>query len=342
MLKEDEIRTLNHRIKQGDIEAFHTLYTECFEQLCTYACRFVYDQEEAQDIVQDSFYALWTNLRFYNPDYSVLTYLTQIVKNNCYNYLNSLRIHDEHRDKIIEALLFSDLHDSEPEEDIRRRLHEVLERTARARACHLAGPCAGEKETENHRRRNGHRRIHRQDPPETRHAGAPHPPQLHFDWDVKPVQSPQSPTAPSQTLQPLPNPPPKGGLIDLMLLFGDIGSRKPVGMLMNRCIGLWKPVGMLVYRCIGLRKPVGILVYRCIGSRKPVGILVYRRIGSRKPVGILVYRCIGSRKPIGMFMNRCISRRKPFGEPSLTPCTISPPSGEGLGGAARFGRGCRG
>ena len=51
MLKEDEIRTLNHRIKQGDIEAFHTLYTECFGQLCTYACRFVYDQEEAQDIV---------------------------------------------------------------------------------------------------------------------------------------------------------------------------------------------------------------------------------------------------------------------------------------------------
>lgn len=139
MLKEDEIRTLSHRIKQGDIEAFHTLYTECFEQLCTYACRFVYDQEEAQDIVQDSFYALWTNLRFYNPDYSVLTYLTQIVKNNCYNYLNSLRIHDEHRDKIIEALLFSDLHDSEPDEDIRRRLHEVLdELPERGRAILLA------------------------------------------------------------------------------------------------------------------------------------------------------------------------------------------------------------
>ena len=139
MLKEDEIRTLSHRIKQGDIEAFHTLYTECFGQLCTYACRFVYDQEEAQDFVQDSFYALWTNLRFYNPDYSVLTYLTQIVKNNCYNYLNSLRIHDEHRDKIIEALLFSDLHDSEPDEDIRRRLHEVLdELPERGRAILLA------------------------------------------------------------------------------------------------------------------------------------------------------------------------------------------------------------
>ena len=139
MLKEDEIRTLSHRIKQGDIEAFHTLYTECFGQLCTYACRFAYDQEEAQDIVQDSFYALWTNLRFYNPDYSVLTYLTQIVKNNCYNYLNSLRIHDEHRDKIIEALLFSDLHDSEPDEDIRRRLHEVLdELPERGRAILLA------------------------------------------------------------------------------------------------------------------------------------------------------------------------------------------------------------
>ena len=69
----------------------------------------------------------------------MLTYLTQIVKNNCYNYLNSLRIHDEHRDKIIEALLFSDLHDSEPDEDIRRRLHEVLdELPERGRAILLA------------------------------------------------------------------------------------------------------------------------------------------------------------------------------------------------------------
>ena len=209
MLKEDEIRTLNHRIKQGDIEAFHTLYTECFEQLCTYACRFVYDQEEAQDIVQDSFYALWTNLRFYNPDYSVLTYLTQIVKNNCYNYLNSLRIHDEHRDKIIEALLFSDLHDSEPDEDIRRRLHEVLdELPERGRAILLAHVLEKKKLKTIADEMGIAESTVKTHPPETRHAGAPHPPQLHFDWDVKPIHSPQSPAAPPNPCSP--SHPPEG------------------------------------------------------------------------------------------------------------------------------------
>lgn len=126
MRTEREVENFNLRIKQGDLEAFHTLYVECFDKLCCYAQRFVYDYQEAQDIVQDSFFALWSSLRFYNPHYNVYTYLLQIVKNNCYNYLNSLKIHDEHQDKIIEALLYSDLSDPELDEDIRTRLHQVL------------------------------------------------------------------------------------------------------------------------------------------------------------------------------------------------------------------------
>ena len=136
----------NARIKRGDIDAFHTLYTESFNRLRIYAQQFVYDYQEAEDIVQDSFYALWSNLRFYNPKYNIHNYLMQIVKNNCYNYLHSLKIHDEHRDKIVEALIFSGMSDGSPDDDVSLRLRRALaELPERGRAILLEHVLHGKK-----------------------------------------------------------------------------------------------------------------------------------------------------------------------------------------------------
>ena len=49
-----------------------------------------------------------------------------IVRNQCYNYLRKLRIQDEHQDKLIEAVIFSGVEDPEVDEDMRKRLYEVL------------------------------------------------------------------------------------------------------------------------------------------------------------------------------------------------------------------------
>lgn len=126
MLDSTEIQKLGYRIKERDRTAFHTLYTEFFTHLQAYAKRFVYDSQDAQDIVQDAYLSLWANSGNYNPAQNIFTYLLVIVKNNCYNRLRGLKIRDEHQDKVIEAILFSNIEDPEIDEELKQRLNRVL------------------------------------------------------------------------------------------------------------------------------------------------------------------------------------------------------------------------
>ena len=122
----EELKAIGLRIKQGDKEAFHFLYRHYFDSLQEYAMRYVYDYQDAQDIVQDAFLSLWVNTDQYDPSRNIVTYLLVIVKNACINHLRNLKIRDSHRDKIVEAMLFSNLEDPETDPELQKRLREVL------------------------------------------------------------------------------------------------------------------------------------------------------------------------------------------------------------------------
>ena len=117
---------LGYRIKKRDLEAFHELYKTSFLPLQHYAMRYLYDWKEAEDMVQDAFLALWSNLNRYDEKQSVFYYLLGIIKNNCMNYLRNLDIQYKHQDKIIEAMLFSNIEDPDFDEDIHERLNYIL------------------------------------------------------------------------------------------------------------------------------------------------------------------------------------------------------------------------
>lgn len=126
MLSKSQIQELGVRIKNRDREAFHILYQECFEPLQRYAMRYVYDWQEAEDMVQNAFFTLLLNLHKYDSRRDVFTYLFVHVKNGCLNYNRSLKIKDSHKDKLIEALLFSNIEDPELAPGIKQRLEDVL------------------------------------------------------------------------------------------------------------------------------------------------------------------------------------------------------------------------
>ena len=126
MLSKPEITALGRRIKEGDKEAFHTLYKECFEPLQRYAMRYVYDGKEAEDMVQNAFFSLLLNLHKYDGERDPFTYLFVLVKNGCLNYIRKLKIIDRHRDKLVEALLFSHIEDPEMDPDIKERMEQIL------------------------------------------------------------------------------------------------------------------------------------------------------------------------------------------------------------------------
>ena len=123
-----DIKELGYRIKKGDEKAFQILYVEYFYNLQYYAMRYLYDWEEAENLVQDAFLSLWCNLDKYDEERNVVYYLLTFVRNSCLKYIRNLKIRDNNQDKVIEALLFSNMTDEEPDENLLKRLNEVLSR----------------------------------------------------------------------------------------------------------------------------------------------------------------------------------------------------------------------
>ena len=80
MRQEVDIKDLGRKIKERDEEAFRFLYVEYFHNLQSYAMRYLYDWEEAENLVQDAFLTLWCNLHKYDAERNIITYLGARVK----------------------------------------------------------------------------------------------------------------------------------------------------------------------------------------------------------------------------------------------------------------------
>ena len=121
-----DIQELGRRIKKHDEEAFRILYIKYFSNLRHYAMRYLYDWNEAEDLVQEAYFTLWCNLDKYDGERNIIAYLLTYVKNACLKYIRNLKIQDSDQDKIIEAMLFSNITDEEPDEELQHRLNEIL------------------------------------------------------------------------------------------------------------------------------------------------------------------------------------------------------------------------
>ncbi len=75
------------KIRQGDTEAFSSLFREHYEPLCFFAQRFVDDFDIAEGIVQDVFVRLWDIRETLNIHTSLRSYLYTAVKNSCLNQI---------------------------------------------------------------------------------------------------------------------------------------------------------------------------------------------------------------------------------------------------------------
>jgi len=90
------------QIKDGDIQAFETLFRSYYEPLCRYACRFVESMDTAEEIVQDLFYALWKERQNLNIFTSVNGYLYRSVKNKSLQQLEKEIVRDAYRTAVAE------------------------------------------------------------------------------------------------------------------------------------------------------------------------------------------------------------------------------------------------
>ena len=79
-------------------QSFENLYLKYRPRLVNYAMHFVNNQDDAQDIVQDSFLALWKYGYADNAESSRI--LFTIIRNKCLNYLKHAAVKSNYRDLI--------------------------------------------------------------------------------------------------------------------------------------------------------------------------------------------------------------------------------------------------
>ena len=115
------------RIKKRDKEAFRYLYEFYFTKMVLFAESYLYDEEEARDLVQDLFFHLWDHASSLHVSSSIKAYLFTSVRNRCLNVLRDRKIRDEHNDKLFEAQLFSGTEDVVIDEEVQQRLQEALD-----------------------------------------------------------------------------------------------------------------------------------------------------------------------------------------------------------------------
>jgi RNA polymerase sigma-70 factor, ECF subfamily len=88
-------QSLVERIRLGDAGAFDALFRSFYGQLCTFAFRYVRSNEDAEDVVQDVFAAIWQRRSAWNVEGNVRAYLFGAVRNRALRRSEQLARHEK-------------------------------------------------------------------------------------------------------------------------------------------------------------------------------------------------------------------------------------------------------
>ena len=116
---------LAKRIFQGDEEAIKILYEEFFHALLAIACKYV-ESEVAKDIVQDTFFKLWTTPHKFSATTDLRFSLYRSVQNQCLNYIRNKKVEDRYRDRV-EVVSEDFFYNTVLEEEIFIRLQQAID-----------------------------------------------------------------------------------------------------------------------------------------------------------------------------------------------------------------------
>jgi RNA polymerase sigma-70 factor (ECF subfamily) len=92
-----DISTL-HKIKEGDVQAFESLFKQYYAPLCLYAAGITGRIDIAEEIVQELFYVFWKERERLRVLQSVKAYLYGSVRNRSLQYCEHLGVENRYRE----------------------------------------------------------------------------------------------------------------------------------------------------------------------------------------------------------------------------------------------------
>ena len=87
-------------VKRGKKKAFKKVFAIYYPRLEKYACYFIANRQEAEDIVQDVFVQVWENRYSIKTDSNFDSWLFTLVRNRCLNFLKKQMIEKKYIEKI--------------------------------------------------------------------------------------------------------------------------------------------------------------------------------------------------------------------------------------------------
>ena len=91
MINQEKIQELVGKCQKDDMEAFALLVSEFQPMIYRVAFRLLCDEDEAKDMVQETFVKIWLGLNSYNGGSRFSTWIYKIACNTCYDRLRSIR-----------------------------------------------------------------------------------------------------------------------------------------------------------------------------------------------------------------------------------------------------------
>lgn len=88
-------------IKEGDETAFEMIFRTYYEPLCNYAYSFLLDRDEAEEIVQAAFIAVWEKKENIIIETSLKSYLYRAIRNSCLNAIKHSKIKRKHAEEAV-------------------------------------------------------------------------------------------------------------------------------------------------------------------------------------------------------------------------------------------------
>jgi len=88
-------KKINHKIKDGNLDAFQDFYQSYFRRLCNYATLFTNQSDLAEDIVQEAFFKIWDKRESIDCNQSLSGFLYRTVRNRCLNAIKQKKVHDK-------------------------------------------------------------------------------------------------------------------------------------------------------------------------------------------------------------------------------------------------------
>ncbi|MCK9399144.1 MAG: sigma-70 family RNA polymerase sigma factor [Bacteroidales bacterium] len=89
-----DLQEIIESVKKGDQAAFRRIVEEYRQQAFSLAFRIMCDEEEARDVVQESFIKVWQKIETYDMTQKFSTWLYKIVANSAIDRLRQIKRHN--------------------------------------------------------------------------------------------------------------------------------------------------------------------------------------------------------------------------------------------------------